>query len=499
MSGYLAIAIRFLSDRYHGRVDNGRSAEWPPSPLRVFQAVLAGAAPRWVDARICDAESGAFRWLERQGPPMILAPRAHPGRPLLTYVRENLSDVAPEKRDAKIHRPTLMEGEPRVVYAWPLNGEPEDRISAATMARCARHVRALGWGIDMAVGDGAIVEALNNDESPVVRWIATQEPRERQLRVAVDGTLNDLLRRHGASLNRIAVDGRNPLAPLTAYSVVGYCRTTQIPMREFAAFALRPSIDPAIAEQDTPEGHDERRKVDRYRSFRNVNSAKVAAMLRHATCKTAKAPGGWPFEEDSARYVAGHGEDGKRRSAADRSARFSYLPLPSVGTHADGMIRRVVVAEPWGGDGSHAAWAAQRLSGLDLIDEDTGTPVATLHRLDPQDVPVAFTGPSREWATATPIVLPGFDGLKMEKAARLLSRACDQAGLPEGSVEGFEFIGPSAKSDGRFFVPNYLRAWPLRWAVIRFKEEVRGPIAIGAGRHCGLGVLSSTVPRALRR
>ena len=40
---YALISVTFLDPVFHGRAD-GEEPEWPPSPLRLFQALLAGAA-----------------------------------------------------------------------------------------------------------------------------------------------------------------------------------------------------------------------------------------------------------------------------------------------------------------------------------------------------------------------------------------------------------------------------------------------------------------------
>jgi CRISPR-associated protein Csb2 len=167
------------------------------------------------------------------------------------------------------------------------------------------------------------------------------------------------------------------------------------------------------------------------------------------------------------------------------------------------MIRRVMIAEPFGADGSHTEWAARALHGRRLVGtlarDGPPEPLAVLEGIGDwsgdQVIPAFVMGGSREgsreWITTTPIVLPGYDGLDVRKAAKLMSRACDQAGLPPGSVESFEFTGPPRWSGGgRPFVPRYLRGLPMRHARITFREPVRGPAALGAGRHCGLGVLS---------
>ncbi|HRJ61724.1 MAG TPA: type I-U CRISPR-associated protein Csb2, partial [Azospirillaceae bacterium] len=43
----LVVEVRLLTGRYHGVRDNG-AADWPPAPLRLFQALVAGAyGGRW--------------------------------------------------------------------------------------------------------------------------------------------------------------------------------------------------------------------------------------------------------------------------------------------------------------------------------------------------------------------------------------------------------------------------------------------------------------------
>jgi CRISPR-associated protein Csb2 len=42
MSGYFCLSISPLDAAFHGRGDGG-VAEWPPSPLRAFQALLTTA------------------------------------------------------------------------------------------------------------------------------------------------------------------------------------------------------------------------------------------------------------------------------------------------------------------------------------------------------------------------------------------------------------------------------------------------------------------------
>ena len=46
MQSQLSITITFLDGTYHGREDDG-VPEWPPSPLRLFQALVRTGAARF--------------------------------------------------------------------------------------------------------------------------------------------------------------------------------------------------------------------------------------------------------------------------------------------------------------------------------------------------------------------------------------------------------------------------------------------------------------------
>src|SRR6266851_5632644 len=66
------LTVRFLRPYSHGRGGDG-DPEWPPSPLRVFQALVAAAAARWNERMQLEYAAPALRWLEQQSHPMVLA------------------------------------------------------------------------------------------------------------------------------------------------------------------------------------------------------------------------------------------------------------------------------------------------------------------------------------------------------------------------------------------------------------------------------------------
>ena len=123
MIHFFLLSVRFLHDRYHGLTDNGERAEWPPSPFRAFQALVAGNAR---GPTIPESIRSALRWLESLDPPDIIAPQTQPGQVLLTYVLNNVSDSDANSRTPKTIRPTLLNGDRLVQYAWKFNASQPD-------------------------------------------------------------------------------------------------------------------------------------------------------------------------------------------------------------------------------------------------------------------------------------------------------------------------------------------------------------------------------------
>ena len=77
MTDYLHIEVTFLDPRFHGRGDGGEP-EWPPSPLRLLQAIMAANADRIGTDSDLDR---ALLWLESQNAPLIIAPPGEEAEP----------------------------------------------------------------------------------------------------------------------------------------------------------------------------------------------------------------------------------------------------------------------------------------------------------------------------------------------------------------------------------------------------------------------------------
>ncbi|HXF52811.1 MAG TPA: type I-U CRISPR-associated protein Csb2 [Hyphomicrobiaceae bacterium] len=232
-----------------------------------------------------------------------------------------------------------------------------------------------------------------------------------------------------------------------------------------------------------------------YRSFDPREAIKVAAWLRHAAHERAKA---MKLDADFIeRFVCGHGEN-----AEAKNDRFSYLPLPTIAPKGrDGRIRRVLLAEPLGGGGGKAQGIARRLAGASLYAEgqdENGERKwrADLRAIDPSGdgVTLRYLRKAHTFGSVTPLVLPGRDDFRMRKAHALVLKGLAQAGyttpVAEISLQR-EPVFPGAEMARAYRVPAYLKEFPRTHAIITFSEEVPGPVAIGAGRHIGLGLFAA--------
>jgi CRISPR-associated protein Csb2 len=164
----LLLTVRWLDGRYHGLLSRDGPPEWPPSPFRLFQALVSGVARR---GELDSALGSSLSWLKRLEPPVILAPRVHPGTVITYFVPNNDGDKKPDRQDrlkGKTIHPTLMIDRAEIHYLWPL--ESKDFPQARVVCRAASYLTCLGWGIDLAYSDARLIESEQAATLPGIRW-----------------------------------------------------------------------------------------------------------------------------------------------------------------------------------------------------------------------------------------------------------------------------------------------------------------------------------------
>ncbi len=475
MTRFLILSIRFLNDRYHGLTDNGEKAEWPPSPFRVFQALVAGNAH---GLTLSESIRSALRWLESLDPPDIVAPQTQEGRVLLTYVLNNVSDSNPNSRTPKLICPTLFNGDRLVQYAWKFDvSQPNAAEHAGTLKGAARHINALGWGIDLVIGHGEIVEQLHPETEFRVHYrpAATVLFGGLELRVPRRDSLLSLERTYADFLRRYEVPGVTKLESASAI----YKR------HRYIVGTARPSV-----------------------AFRLVNADGDTVSVRHQLI--APLVGMIRALANRPHVVASLGQDVidreiKGHPKESTGDRVSVLPLPTI-RHGptDGRIRRIMLAQPQESDGALCDRLEQLFDGQELtpLSDEDRFPSIFLERIARRDsILPHYTGLSRVWASVTPVLLPGYDDRKdhrgdhqkrLDRAEQLVRKAMRQAGINIPShVEISRVPYWTGSLHARDYRPREKLAHYPCWHVrLTFDRPWTGPLAIGAGRHCGLGLFA---------
>lgn len=541
MPAQLRISVRFLDGTFHGRGDGGEP-EWPPSPLRLFQA-LTNAAARLDGDGVGIQSASALGWLESlQTPPEIFTSTATPAGGYQLYVPDNVGDLVAKQWsagkyfDSKNHpidisgyrtekpvRPLRLSGDAAVHYLWALDTVADYTAHSDVLVSIARAITRLGWGIDLVVTDAAFETKVEG--RPHVfgeRWFPDETSGGTSLRVPVTGTLRALDERHAAFLGRIRHldDGGEvfvpvpPLAP-TAFRVITYRREGDPVRPPFAIFALRQLDDSS------------------FRTFDPVRRGlHVAAMVRHVAGSPDIARSlGWS-DAQIARLVHGHADE---ESSDTSDARLLFLPIPSIESRGQGKatvvgaIRRILIAVHGSMKRDELRRLAQRLDGLELIDEKSGDAVALLSRLSDSDKLTKdnYLASSATWATVTPVVLPGYDdprklrqrlressGLTAEeknalvaklrqRIDSLLRKALRQAGYSETIAHhaAIEWRGssywPGADLASRYMTGDQHRRFRKLHVRIQFRDEhgqplpITGPLCIGGGKFSGTGLFAA--------
>ena len=486
----LLIAVRFSEGRYHGQDDGFNGAGgWPPSPGRLFQALVAAAAR---GANLLPEDARALKWLEELNPPTIAAPAARRGRTFKLFVPNNDLDSVggdpvrvSEIRVGKLWRPCFFDPNEPILYSWGF--ESESGGEAARICAISERLHQLGRGIDMAWACGRVLdpreaESILESHPGVVRKPAgageTATPRP--------GTLNSLVNRYRLKRSRLTTvrAGRKyqqlfRQPPKASFGRTGYDapphRLHFELRRSEGGFAPRPlaSVAPLIT------------------GLRDAAAARLQKSL----------------PENSALYerlIIGRGA-----GPADLAQRIRLISIPSIGApHTDPSIRRIAVEIPPDCPirADDLKWA---FAGLRPCDPRTGEIwPGILVSTDDSQMADRFGRSGCVFRSITPVALPGAPRRRIDSAAErkdadervreerrasgAVVQALRHAGLQARPLdisvqrEPFHRRGVRAElfADGSRFSKHAL--WHVE---LRFRETISGPLVVGDGRYCGLGLM----------
>lgn len=484
----LCIAWQYLTGRAVATdpVDR-RRAEWPPHPDRVFQALVAA----WGERGEAADERAALEWLCGLPAPEITAPPAGPEAddsasvflPNVVKVFVPVNDIEGPKRGAygeaglgllPAHRPRKERFFPGVVVGdavcalrWP-GGEPPEGVRQV-LSCLVQAVSYLGHS-------SSLVRMWLADDPPLPTWVPSDEGSRRRditLRVADADRLDVLVRAYAGG-------GEGWKRPPTAR------------WRAYARHRPGPS---------EVRGHFD----DRLLVFRQVGGDRLGLSQTLAVTEALRASVIPHATGPALEILSGHLATG----APSNAPHAAYLPLADLGhDHADGHLLGVAVALPGSIDAGTESSCVTALASLldperralrlvmgragavDLRPDESPAPPASLR-------PSTWCRPARRWASVTPIVLDRFPPRRHadedSSASGFIADSCERQGLPRpeevailqtsahlGAPPARAFPALARKGDGA-------RRWHVH-AVLRFAEDVRGPLLLGAGRYRGYGL-----------
>lgn len=210
MRRILLISVRFHDGRYHG------TGDWPPSPARLFQAIVAGIGQ---EGPLGDGASKSLEWLEELDPPVIAAPLMVEGQAVTNYVPNNDLDAMggdPRRigsiRTPKVWKPKLFNQEAAFHYAWQFDDNDNSLDHARRICEYAERLYQLGRGIDLAWAIGDIIEIQKLEELLIAYRGVVRHPTSGRSGTTLarpqKGSLKSLKDRYETMSQRFAVQGQ---------------------------------------------------------------------------------------------------------------------------------------------------------------------------------------------------------------------------------------------------------------------------------------------------
>ena len=460
----LAISVELLHGTFRGDPDGtantGRltRGEWPPSPARLFSALVAADGTR----EKCRATDGAeLAWFERLPPPVIHAharPCHQPLEPRYVVRHEGSAFKSIHQeyigRSGALNRAgvRVTPGSPFVVYSWDVESP-----TRATLVALRRRAARVGY--------------LGASDSPVRVRVTTRLPVSAAGHEAfVPDELGDTVINVTESDDLRVLDRMYDAWCERGASV----RRLQFPALRHGKRYLAPGSAKLVDRGEVVAWQ----RLGAAVSGRRIST--VTALFKEAVLSQHQRIHG-----DPPGVLHGHGFNGSGYDIA------RYLALPDVGHRwSRGRIHGLALWMPPGCDvivrrmARDAAFAVNRLigRGVDVSvtpREDEVRPFAA-H-------PDRWLRRSRRWVTVFPAIHERRRTLDLAE----LARWCLHAGLPEPVT--FRSTRAPLVAGGLDLVPVEVNrrgrpALPYSHVELRFAEAVPGPVVIGSGRQRGFGL-----------
>jgi CRISPR-associated protein Csb2 len=495
-----ALEVEYLTGRVVATQRHEREeAEWPPHPSRLFSALVDTAfqALSPDGTGLPPEVRSALEWLEALPQPAIAASDAQRRQVTQTFVPVN-DAATPEVRVNAVpspanveaalavlpdHRgkqarffPTVIPERPVVYFIW--REAPDVETHRPSLERIASFVTYLGHS-------SSLVRVSLADDPPEPDYVPATTGCY-SLRVPARGRLRNL----EGDFARSARPSPGLYAP---YRMVWEDATSRTPVE--SAFG-----DIIVCQIDGPH-------------LPLTGGLKLTAAVREAMIVQVEAGADDAIKDVVKSLVSGHTADG----LPSQDIHVAYVPLANVGyRYSDGKVMGfgVILPRAVGRYSAERRAILRAVAALECIwcvesewaaGPPSAEPAAQDRRRYSWDVTIpagdapkslqtwAYTGPSRTWATVTPVLCDRYpkdkDGERIEDIiATSVERVVGvrPAGVEVGKISRHLGVPPSHEFGNRR-KPG-LQARHRVHVAIRFDQEVRGPIVAGAGRYAGLGL-----------
>jgi CRISPR-associated protein Csb2 len=470
----ISITVRLRHGRYDAGADRPGDAEWPPHPARVFCALAASAST--------DAGWAALRWLEAHPAPEIWADpadRVRTGR-TAAYVVENAIEASggnltwPARDNGMRTRAFAVPATGTFTVAWPQADPPADVL--AELRVLARNVPYVGRSTSLA--EVSVLQSAPRDRGGRVAYEAVQlgDPRVAwQVRVPYPGYADTLQAAYRDGRRSWEVSRAVPYAVRQHRATAGggddqsSGRPTESPFEDLMVWGLA-------------------------RPIARISGGQVAALtsaLRKAVM--SRIPDPIPAQ------LSGHGAPGRPH--------LGFLALPDVGhDHADGHLLGVALAVPRDLPPADLTLLLRavimdplwqlRMPGGRTLTLQYGP---DRYGLQPARWAAGSRG-SREWVTATPLMLDGHLRRGRDETSEV-ARSLVIAGYPqpaEVEVSAAPLAAGAVWRPRPGTLPAGRPQRRLLHARIRFAEPMTGPVLAGSMRYLGLGLFLPATPASPR-
>jgi CRISPR-associated protein Csb2 len=457
----IAVALRFDLGRYHanpwGEHVNAGLVEWPPSPWRILRGLYAASRTNAQLGSVREPAERALARLMSAPPPNYVIPPAAEGHSRHYMPSRTWSLKKPKEHDLILDAFLAIPPQDELIVAWEAELPETERRALGEVVRALGHLGRSEAVCSARLLDGGerppAFNAMPADEAsagePLALLCPTPEATLEDLSISV------------AELRRM----RQALPPRTrkvAYSA-------QLPQQ--AEAPSEPWAAPQLALFHIGGGN-------------RPGIAEAVAVAQAARAALQRRYGGGQ-DGVASPTLSGRRADGPRE---DQHQHAHYLVLP------DAEGRRVEQLAIWAPEGFGPSEVKALASLSRLVVRGAGDPLplalAALGTTAELSIP-RLLGPARRWRSLTPFGLvrhpkPRGGALKdgPREQVRLELR---RRGLPEpaevalvrGSWHRFRSsrVGQSRLQRARVFGVR-----------LRFEQPVRGPIALGALCHFGLGL-----------